>query len=192
MSNAPDRIYGQYRNSPKALQWFNIPTEQTNDLFTTALAVANSYDIDTNVGEQLNVIGRIVVIGRDILQDITLVVTEFTSDIEVNRSEFSDPLTQFSAKTIEADGTASDVYYRKMLKGKIEKNNGDATYSSIIKAVLQLEPNNQVKVLDYQDMTFQLQFRDQPEQSTLDLVNNSDIIPRPCSVEQILPPLIGF
>lgn len=192
MSNIPDRIYGQYRNAPKAVQWLNIPTEQTNDLFTTALAVANSYDIDTNVGEQLNVIGRIVVIGRGILQDITLVVTEFTSDIEVNRSEFGDPLTQFSAKTIEEDGTASDVYYRKMLKGKIEKNNGDATYSSIIKAVLQLEPNNQVKVLDYQDMTFQLQFRDQPEQSTLDLVNNSDIIPRPCSVEQILPPLIGF
>ena len=192
MTNAPDRIYGQYRNSPKARQWLAIPATQTNDLFTTATAIANSYDIDTNIGEQLNVIGRIVVINRDILQDIDLIVTEFTSDVDADKSEFGDPGTQFSSKTTQEDATASDAAYRKMLKGKIQKNNKDATIDDVIRTAQQLEPTNQAKVINNQDMTFQLQFRDQPEQNTLDLINNSDIIPTIPGVEQILPPIIGF
>jgi hypothetical protein len=192
MSNIPDRIYGQYRNSPKAKQWLNIPTEQTDDLFTTATQVTNSYDIDTNIGEQLDVIGRIVVIGRDILTTINLVVTEFTSNADISKSEFGDPNTQFSPLVIQQDAEASDTYFRKMLKGKIQKNNKAATIDDVIRTAQALEPNNQAKVINNQDMTFQLNFRDQPEQSTLDLINNADIIPAVPGVEQILPPIIGF
>lgn len=192
MSNAPDRIPAQYRNAPKAVQWLNITATMTDSLFTAFRDIANSYDIDNNEGEQLNVIGRIVGITRAILQDIQLVVTEFTSTSDTSKSEFGDTTTQFSTTVIQQDGIASDEYYRKMLKSKIQKNNGDATYDDIIRAVLELEPTNQVKVIDYLDMSFQLQFRDPPDQSTLDLINNADIVPRPAGVEQVLPPIIGF
>lgn len=192
MSNAPDRIPGQYKNAPKAVKWFGITNTIMDDLFTTSKKVTDSYNIDDNEGEQLNVIGRIVVLTRDILQDIALTVTEFTSTSDTTKSEFGDTSAQCSSLQIQQDATASDTYYRKMLKAKIEKNNGYATYDDIIKAVLKLEPNNQVKIIDNQDMTFQLRFRDQPEQSTLDIINNGDLIPRPAGVEQILPPIIGF
>jgi hypothetical protein len=192
MSNAPTRIPGQYKNAPKAVKWFGITNTMMDSLFTAAKDVTNSYNIDNNEGEQLNIIGRVVVLTRDILQDITLTVTEFTSTSDTTKSEFGDSSAQCSTLEIQQDATASDVYYRKMLKAKIEKNNGYATYDDIIKAVLRLEPNNQVKIIDNQDMTFQLRFRDQPEQSTLDIINNSDLVPRPAGVEQILPPIIGF
>ena len=184
----PDRVYAQYRNDTKTVAWYNIVPSIGNELFTAAEAVALSYDIDNNSGVQLDIIGEIVQIGREFIGDVQLVVCEFTSSAEAiagTASEFGDEDCVFSTTSIKEDQTASDAYYRKVLKSKISKNNGDATIDAVINAVLKLEPSGQqVKVDDsLEDMTFSLIFATQPEQSTIDLINNSDIVPRPQGVE---------
>ena len=63
MNIFPDRIYAEYRNKPKTVQWLNITREMSEQFVTQFDEISKSYDIDSNKGEQLNVIGRVVVQG---------------------------------------------------------------------------------------------------------------------------------
>lgn len=58
------RLYSQYANKPKAVAWYNILPTVSQGLFDASQAVITSYSIEGNVQEQLNVIGRVVVVDR--------------------------------------------------------------------------------------------------------------------------------
>lgn len=58
------RMYAQYADKPKAVTWYNIIPTVASEVFTACDAVTASWNIDTNTQEQLNVIGRIVVIDQ--------------------------------------------------------------------------------------------------------------------------------
>lgn len=58
------RMYAQYASKPKAVAWYNILPTVSQGLFDAAQAVTISYSIEGNVQEQLNVIGRVVVVDR--------------------------------------------------------------------------------------------------------------------------------
>lgn len=58
------RMYAQYADKPKAVAWYNIIPTVASEVFTACDAVTASWNIDTNTQEQLNVIGRIVVIDQ--------------------------------------------------------------------------------------------------------------------------------
>ena len=58
------RMYAQYADKPKAVAWYNIIPTIADEVFTACDAVTASWNIDTNTQEQLNVIGRIVVIDQ--------------------------------------------------------------------------------------------------------------------------------
>ena len=193
MNHAPNRIPNQYRNSPKLVEWIGIlDALMSPNLFDSAQDVRESYDIDGNSGVQLDIIGRIVDIGRDAIVDLPFDLSEFTPTSDPTKSEFGDTDAVFAPVSIKGDTTISDNYFRRLIRAKIQKNNGEATYDDIIRTVRELEPAIQVRVIDNEDMTFRLQFSEEPSELTLNLINNSDIVPRPAGVEQILPPLIGF
>lgn len=58
------RVYAQYRDKPKAVAWYNIVPTLASQIETAFNDVRYSYDIDTNEGQALDVIGNIVDISR--------------------------------------------------------------------------------------------------------------------------------
>ena len=80
-SDAPNRIYAQYRNKPKAVAWYNITRSLATQIADVATAVRIMYSIDAAQGEQLDIIGRIVVVPRDFMGKVTIETAMCASDI---------------------------------------------------------------------------------------------------------------
>ncbi|EKT4495765.1 DUF2612 domain-containing protein [Pseudomonas putida] len=178
--NIPDRIYAQYRDKPKAVDWYSIARKLGGSLEDAAEAVRKSYDIDTAVGEQLNVIGRIVVAPRSFVGSIPMNPALF--DL-TDGDEFGDDGAMFSALTIDQDGQLSDDLYRLVIKAKIVKNNGDATIENILDGMNFLLPNAQVlRVTDGEDMSFSIEFYGQITNLERFALLNAGLVPKPQAV----------
>lgn len=178
--NIPDRIYAQYRDKPKAVAWYAIARELGGSLEAAAQAVRKSYDIDTAVGEQLNVIGRIVVAPRSFVGAYPMNPGLF--DL-TDGDEFGDDDAMFSALTIDQDGELSDELYRLAIKAKIIKNNGDATIENILDGMNFLLPNAEVlRVTDGEDMSFSIEFYGQINNLERFALLNAGLVPKPQAV----------
>lgn len=83
------RMYAQYADKPKAVAWYNIVPTMASEIFTACNAVTASWDIDTNTQEQLNVIGRIVVIDQpwEVIADDEIYRLLLKSKIAKNNSD---------------------------------------------------------------------------------------------------------
>ena len=185
---ALSRIYAQYRDKPKAVKWLEIVGTQANKLESVYQDIRFTYDIDTANTDELNIIGRIVGIGRSFES-----VFQFDS-AQFGRSQFG--RSQFTpAKGINDQELNNDTY-RLLLKAKIAKNNSDATLDGMIEAIKFIVSMDNVSILDNEDMTFLVSFG---ALTSLELValNNFDIIPKPQGVKfdgyinQVLSPQFG-
>ncbi|MGP5893652.1 DUF2612 domain-containing protein [Pseudomonas aeruginosa] len=178
--NIPDRIYAQYRDKPKAVAWYAIARQLGGSIEAAAQAVRKSYDIDTAVGEQLNVIGRIVVAPRSFVGSIPMNPALF--DL-TDGDEFGDDGAMFSALTIDQDGQLSDDLYRLVIKAKIIKNNGDATIENILDGMNFLLPKVQVlRVTDGEDMSFSIEFYGEITNLERFALLNAGLVPKPQAV----------
>lgn len=180
LDTVPNRIYAQYRGKPKLVAWLNICRElglQLSDVYT---AIRQTYDIDSQVGEQLDVIGRIVVIDRSYTGSVSLTVYECNADGE---NECGDPLVQLSATNIDQDATASDELFRIIIRAKIAKNTSDGTIESILSASNILVPSAMFDVLlDNEDMSFSLEFSGEITGIERWALLNASLIPKPQGV----------
>lgn len=178
--NIPDRIYAQYRDKPKAFAWYEIAKRLGGSIEDAAEAVRKSYDIDNVFGEQLNVIGRIVVAPRSFVGSFPMNpgLFDFTDG-----DEFGDDDAMFSALTIDQDGQLSDELYRLVIKAKIVKNNGDATIENILDGMNFLLPNADVlRVTDGEDMSFSIEFYGQITNLERFALLNAGLVPKPQAV----------
>lgn len=180
MMTIPDRIYAQYRGKPKLVAWLNICRElglQLSDVYTV---IRQTYDIDSQVGEQLDVIGRIVVIDRNYTGSVTLTVYECNVDGEC---EAGDTSVQLSATNMDQDATASDELFRIIIRAKIAKNTSDSTIESVLSASNILVPSAMFDVLlDNEDMSFSLEFSGQITDLERWALLNASLIPKPQGV----------
>lgn len=179
--NIPDRIYAQYRDKPKAVAWYAIARELGGSIEAAAQAVRKSYDIDNAVGEQLNVIGRIVVAPRSFVGSMPMNPGLF--DL-TDGDQFGDDDAMFSALTIDQDGQLSDELYRLVIKAKIVKNNGDATIENILDGMNFLLPKADVlRVTDGEDMSFSIEFYGEITNLERFALLNAGLIPTPQAVK---------
>ncbi|EMB3069414.1 DUF2612 domain-containing protein [Pseudomonas aeruginosa] len=178
--NIPDRIYAQYRDKPKAVAWYEIARKLGGSIEAAAQAVRKSYDIDTAVGEQLNVIGRIVVAPRSFVSSIPMNPALF--DL-TDGDEFGDDGAMFSALTIDQDGQLSDDLYRLVIKSKIIKNKGDATIENILDGMNFMLPRADVlRVTDGEDMSFSIEFYGQITSLERYALLNEGLVQKPQAV----------
>lgn len=63
------RVPGQYRSKPKAVNWYNITPEMADQIFIAAEQVRKTWDIETQEGVQLDIIGEILRASRGTLSD---------------------------------------------------------------------------------------------------------------------------
>lgn len=178
--NIPDRIYAQYRTKPKAVEWYAICRTLGGEIEAAAQAVRGSYDIDNNVGAQLDVIGRIVVASRNFLATTPLSPGLFAL---TDGDSFGDTNAMFSATTIGQDTLMSDEFFRLVIRAKIIKNNSDATIESILDGVTFLIPGaNVIRVIDGEDMSFGIEFNGNLTDLERWALLNGKLIPKPQGV----------
>lgn len=179
--NLPDRIYAQYRNKPKAVAWYAITRKLAAKLGDAAQAVRVMYNIDTAVGEQLNIIGRIVVVDRTYTGQIALRPGMFANP---DGDEFGDSENAvFAALYVDQDGQMSDDLYRLVIKSKIIKNNSDATIESILHGMNFLLPNAEVlRVTDNENMSFSVEFYGNITDLERWALLNARLVPKPQGV----------
>lgn len=177
--NIPDRIYAQYRNKPKAVAWYAITRELADEIDVAAQVVRKMYDIDGNIGAQLDIIGRIVVADRNFLANTPLFPSLF-GDVD---AEFGDVDAVFSELFIGSDSLMSDDFFRLVIRAKIIKNNSDATIESILNGVTFLIPNaDVVRVVDGEDMSFSIEFQGNITDLERWALLNAKLIPKPQGV----------
>lgn len=155
IKNVPKRIYSQYRDKPKFVDWLSIARRLGGSINDAALAVRESYDIDKAQGVQLDTIGRIVVFPRDFISQITMLTAEF--DL-LDGAECGDGDAVFSEATVANDALMSDELYRLAIKAKIMKNNGDATIEEILESFQFLIAPEFLRINDTEDMRFSIEF----------------------------------
>lgn len=181
--NIPDRIYAQYRTKGKALAWYNIVKSLAAQIENAADAVKVMYEIDTAVGAQLDILGRIVVVPRNFVQPSMLKVTQFASAAN-NPGQFGNPDDMFSALSVDSDSQMTDDLYRIVIKSKIIKNNSDATIESILFGMNFLLPNAEIlRITDNENMTFSVEFYGNITDIERYALLNSTLVPKPQGVD---------
>lgn len=176
----PDRIYAQYRTKPKAVAWYEITRKLAVELGSAIDAVRVMYNIDTAVGEQLNIIGRVVVVDRSFVGQVALDPGLFAL---TDGDEFGDTEAVFAALYVDQDGQMSDELYRLVIKSKIIKNDSDASIESILYGMNFLLPNADVlRVTDGEDMSFSVEFYGNITNLERWALLNASLVPKPQGV----------
>lgn len=182
IDTAPDRIYAQYRNKPKAVAWLNIVKRLATGIASVADMVRISYDIDVATGEQLNVIGRIVVADRSFMGK-TQLHPGMCAAAENDPAQSGDSSQMCSALTIDQDLQMSDDLYRLFIRSKIIKNNSDATIDDILRGANFLLPRaNIIRLTDAEDMSFSIEFYGNITDLERWALLNSSLVPKPQGV----------
>ena len=176
-----NKLYAQYRDKPTAVGLSDIPLDFRQQIVSAANFVRDSYDIDSNSGEALNVIGRIVDRDRGFIETISFDVYQMNDDGDF---EMGDDSIQMSSDTVAGDSELSDEYYKYLLKAKIVKNNSDATIDDILTAINTAIPGiNALRLVDGENMTFSIEFYGEINAIARDLLLSGDLTPRPQGVK---------
>lgn len=80
-------------------------------------------------------------------------------------------------------GTAGDALYRLLLRARIYNNASDASIDSTVRAVRVMTEGTGVKLIDPQDETFLLEFDGPVADSTVKLLLDEQLVPRPQGIE---------
>ena len=170
---AQSRVYAQYRNKPKAFEWVGINGELGNEIETAYQDILLSYDIDSANTEELNILGRIVVINRSFEAAIDIPSYLFGS------AQFGS--AQFRAASGVTDQSLNDDVYRVLIKAKIAKNNNDATLDGIIQAISFMVETTDIQIEDPENMSFSMIFGSLTDLERL-VLSTFNIVPKPQGV----------
>lgn len=176
----PERAYAQYRNQPKFMDWLSIARRLGGSIYAAAVAVRESYDIDKAQGEQLDVIGRIVVFPRDFIGQLTMTTAGFHA---TDGAECGDEDAIFSEARVSDDAQMADDLYRLAIKAKIMKNTGDATVESIIEEMVFLVGPAFLRINDLEDMRFSIEFAGDITELERWALFNADLVQIPQGVQ---------
>lgn len=175
----PNRIYAQYKDKPKAVDWYNIVPSIAIELFNTADRTRLSYNIDTATSHELDVIGVIVGASRSFESQVTFETNDF-GEIGV---QFGGTGIQFQTIGQSITQEVSDEIFKILIKAKISKNNNDGTIDGMLDALQFIIPDNISRIIDHDDMSFSVSFGEQLSSLQIMILNNFDILPRPQGVK---------
>ncbi|WP_454833232.1 DUF2612 domain-containing protein [Pseudomonas veronii] len=173
---AKSRIINEYRDKQRMVRWLTITPEIANQRLEAPIDVVyGSYDVDTVSGHMLEVIGRIVGVSRPILR---------AAEFDVFGYLGNDSYTNYNIAPYIGDGEAFDAplnndLYRKLIKAKIARNISDGTADSIIQLLEIIIGMKVTALVSNGDKSFDIGVASELDNTTLYLIENFDIIPRP-------------
>lgn len=175
------RIYAQYADKPKAVQWYNITPTLGDEITDAYEAVRMSYDIDAAVGAQLDVIGRIVVIDRG-FESLIVFDPDCRFGAGNKASRFGGLSARFNNRGAMVSQEVSDAIFRVLIRAKIAKNNSEATLDGVVDALSYITSANSIQVIDYENMTMSVSFGNTLNEIERFVFNTFDVVPRPQGV----------
>jgi Protein of unknown function (DUF2612) len=186
-----NRLITQYRTKTKAKATIQaLVQESWLDGLIQAEAVC--FDLDTATGAQLDVLGRIVGVPRNIygldLEHIFFEFTDYNNSISgVDMQRYSDsidgPEIMLRYRS-DAVYTLTDFEMRTLIKLKIIFNTVSRTTKALIESLFLLFGTS-VVVVDNQDMTMDYTIS-QPYYNVFLVAEYLSIIPKPMAVEAIV------
>lgn len=181
----------QYGNKSNAVSTVTAITEEFELIYDNANILDVAYNLDTAIGKQLDIIGRIVGISRTV--PFSVPKKYFGFDGHLNSYPFGSKFNLVVAYPFKSkfeipysDGQLNDNDYRFFIKAKIIKNyatskNIDSSNLSIQNAIDYLF-NSKAYVVDNMDMTMTLHIDSSYDSSKLTYLENLDLLPRPQGV----------
>lgn len=147
-------VTSQYQGSPKFLAWLKAPLQILDDMTSCLYMFSWQFDISNAVGPQLDIIGQIVGASRTV--------------------------------SFQPSGGVSpvldDATYRILLLATIARNQWDGRIDSLQSIWGTLFPGGQIKIVDNQDMTFNVVLSGVFTSILQDLITHDYIVPRPQAV----------
>lgn len=147
-------VTSQHQNKPKFTVWLSSTLSILDDANTLAVNFNTYFDLDLAVGAQLDVLGKIVGVSRN---------------VSYQPLDGSSPVL-------------SDNSYRILIKVKISKNSWDGTIPSIYNLWKNIFPQFGIRVIDNQNMSMKAVLTGQIDSSTQQLIDNAYIVPKPMGV----------
>lgn len=181
----------QYGNKSNAVATVTAITEEFKLIYDNANILDVAYNLDTAIGKQLDVIGRIVGISRTV--PFSVPKKYFGFDGHLNSYPFGSKFNVVVSYPFRSrfeipysDGQLNDNDYRFFIKAKIIKNyatskNIDSNSLSIQNAVDYLF-NSKAYITDNYDMSMTLYIDSSYDSSKLTYLENLDLLPRPQGV----------
>lgn len=175
----PSRIYSQYADKPKFVQWMNITRKMGAEISTGAEAVRNSLDVDTATGESLQIIARIVAVNR-IRKEQLMNPGVFADPDGTNSGNVERGFSEWSTFT---DTELADEMLRFAIKAKIIKNTANPTSDELLMNFRELFPNGKVfRLINHHDMSFTIEYIGKLSPLEQWLIDLHDFIPTPQGV----------
>lgn len=181
----------QYADKPKAVSTITAITEEFEEIYDTANLFADAFDVDSAVGKQLDIIGKIVGISRVVKFAVPKTYFGFSDNIlsypmgnKFNtlvsypfKNKFEFPYT---------DGTLNDYNYRLFIKAKIIKNyTTSANISSdnlAIQNAFDFVFSGKAYVVDNKDMSLDIYIDYGFDLNLLLYIQRAELLPRPQGV----------
>lgn len=181
----------QYADKPKALSTIESILAPLENVYETMYLLENAFDLDTAVGVQLDVIGKIVGISREV--PFVLKKEYFSFDEHDFESPFGDRFKDIIAYPFKdkgekdyTDGILNDADYRFFIKAKIVKNYStgkvyDEDKISIQKALDYLY-DGKAYITDNGNMTMNIYLDYSIDRDKLSYAQRLELIPKPQGV----------
>ena len=181
----------QYGQKSNAVATVTAYSEEFEVIYDNASLLDYAYDVDNAVGKQLDIIGKIVGINRNV--PFAVPKNYFGFDGHLNAYPFGSKFNVVIAYPLKSkfefpytDGFLNDSDYRLFIKAKIVRNNAtskgiDSSNLSIQNAVDYLF-NSKAYIVDNKDMTMTLYIDSSYDSSKLTYLENLDLLPRPQGV----------
>lgn len=154
ITNYLNLITSEHRSQPNFTAWLSAALQKVDDGMTMTNSIPSSFDVDSAVGVQLDVLGTIVGRGR---------VLNFQP------ADGSSPVLD-------------DTHYRLAIKAKIAQNQWDGTTPQIYDIWNALFPNDTLQIVDNQNMTMKALIGGQLDLLSIEMLAQGYIIPKPQTV----------
>ena len=143
-------IPSEHRLSPNFINWLIFGIQKLQDDNSSALDIINAFDLDTATGTQLDIIGSLIGISRQL-------------DFQP-RSDISSIL--------------DDVYYRLLLRARIVWNQWKGTIKELYEAWQVIFPAGNLLIMDNQNMSIDIVVSGNFSVMERELINNGLIVPK--------------
>lgn len=149
-----NRITSEHKTKPKFMELVKARLTPFIDLFECLEKMSTLFDLDTAVGNQLDILGEYIGVKR-----------------------------QLNFQPQFANSLLPDAYYRILLKAQISLNNWDGTIDGIKKLWRETFPDYEIQVIDNQNMTMETRIIGLQSLFESELIQHGYITPKPIGVQ---------
>lgn len=169
----------QYRDKPNASAEIQAIINPFNDVFDLYNSFDSAFDVDSGIGEQLNILGRILGQNRQIEKAVPKEYFGFVNK-NANAKEFGHPFFK-KGDDLFASLDLNDSEYRFFLKLKIAKNNMQNNIFNVSELV-SWALNGFGYIENNQDMTLTFNLHESFDVEFGKLFVILDMLPRPMGI----------